>query len=329
MPSGKYYLEKLKTEPLRLPSLMKSKSPNSMTLENAVEKISESAARGSRATVWGILASSVLAAVKIVGGILGNSYALIADGVESMLDIMSSLVVLGSLKISAHPPNERYPYGYGKVESLSALVVATSLLSAAIGIAIQSIREILTPHHIPAAFTLVILVGVVFTKEVMFRVLFRTGESIGSNAMQTDAWHHRSDSLTSIAAFVGISVALFAGEGYEAADDWAALVAAGVITFNGIRLFRSAWREVLDAAPPKQIMDDVRSVASGVEGVVEVEKCRIRKSGLGMFVDIHVVVDGDISVRLGHSLSHNVKDQLFNNIPGILDVLVHIEPSKE
>ncbi len=302
---------------------------NKLATTIAQERLTESAERGSRATVWGIVASSILAAVKIVGGILGNSYALIADGVESMLDIMSSLVVWGSLRIATQPPNERYPYGYGKVEPLSALVVATALLAAAIGIAIQSIREIFTPHHTPAAFTLVILVGVVVTKEMMFRVLFRTGESIGSKAMQTDAWHHRSDSLTSIAAFIGISIALFAGKGYEAADDWAALLAAAVIGFNGTRLFRSAWREVLDAAPPKQVMENVRSVAEGVPGVTEVEKCLIRKSGLGMFVDIHVVVDGGMSVRDGHAVSHNVKDRLIGEGAGILDVLVHIEPSEE
>lgn len=304
-------------------------NPNKLTTTDAQEHLVESAARGSRATVWGIVASSVLAAVKIVGGILGNSYALIADGVESMLDIMSSLIVWGSLRISTQPPNEQFPYGYGKVEPLSALVVATALLAAASGIAIQSIREIRTPHHTPAAFTLVILVGVVVTKEVMFRVLFRTGESIGSKAMQTDAWHHRSDSLTSVAAFIGISVALFAGEGYEAADDWAALVAAAVIAFNGSWLFRSAWREVLDAAPPRHVMQNVRSVAGGVAGVTDVEKCRIRKSGLGMFVDIHVMVDGEMSVRDGHTLAHDVKDRLIGDIAGVHDVLVHIEPSEE
>ncbi len=306
---------------------MENAPTTTMTGKTADEKIRESAARGSRATVWGILASSILAAVKIVGGILGNSYALIADGVESMLDIMSSLVVWGSLRVSTQPPNEQFPYGFGKVEPLSALVVATALLAAAIGIAIQSIREILTPHHMPAAFTLAILVGVVVAKEIMFRVLFRTGESIGSKAMQTDAWHHRSDSLTSVAAFVGISIALFAGKGYEAADDWAALVAAAVIAFNGIRLFRSAWREVLDAAPPRDVIENVRAVAKRVTGVTDIEKCRIRKSGLGMFVDIHVVVDGEMSVRRGHALSHEVKDQLLTAIAGVQDVLVHIEPS--
>jgi len=306
-------------------TLLHTKSPSVA----AEERLQEAAARGTRATIRGIVASSVLAAVKIVGGILGNSYALIADGIESMLDIVSSLVVWGSLRISTQPPNERYPYGYGRVEPLSALVVATALMAAAAGIAIQSIREILTPHHAPAAFTLVILVGVVVTKEVMFRVLFRTGEAIGSTAMQTDAWHHRSDSLTSAAAFVGISIALFAGEGYESADDWAALVAAGVIAYNGIRLFRSASREVLDAAPPPEVVDHVRTVAQSVAGVSEIDKCRVRKSGLGMFVDIHIVVDGSLSVRKGHSLSHEVKDRLIAEVGGVQDVLVHIEPSRE
>ncbi len=299
-----------------------------MTTTNAHEKIAEAAARGTRATAWGIVASSVLAAVKIIGGILGNSYALIADGIESMLDIMSSLVVLGSLRFSTQPADEQHPYGYGKVESLAALVVATAMLAAAVGITIQSIREINTPHHTPAAFTLIILIGVIFTKECMFRLLVRTGETIGSVSMQTDAWHHRSDSLTSIAAFIGISIALIAGKGYEAADDWAALFAAAVIAFNGTRLFRSAWREVLDVSPPPEVITNVRSVAQSVGGVIEIEKCRIRKSGLGLFVEIHVVVNGDMTVREGHALSHQVKDRVIEEVTGIQDVLAHIEPSE-
>lgn len=284
------------------------------------------AARGMHATVVGIFASVVLAAVKIVSGLLGNSYALIADGIESIVDIFSSLVVLGGLRMSATPPNDRFPYGYGKTEPLTALVVALALITAAIGIAIQSIREIGTPHHVPARFTLVVLVVVVVSKELMFRLLSRTGASIGSHAMETDAWHHRSDALTSVAAFIGISVARAAGPGYEAADDWAALVASCVIGYNGVRLFRIALVEVLDAAPPPDVIDGIRNVADSVQGVREIEKCRIRKSGLGYFVDIHVVVDGRMSVEEGHAIGHRVKDKLLASVWGILDVVVHIEP---
>lgn len=286
-----------------------------------------SASRGTRSTIIGILASVVLAAVKILSGIAGNSYALIADGVESMLDILSSLVVLGSLRIAALPPNERFPYGYGKVEPLAAMAVAAALLVAAVGIAIQSVREILTPHHSPAPFTLVVLVLVVATKELMFRLLSGTGRQIKSDAMLTDAWHHRSDALTSLAAFIGISIALAAGEGYESADDWAALTACLVIVFNGMRLGRKALHGVLDAAPPADVEHRIRRISEAVEMVQEVETCNVRKSGLGYLVDLHVVVDGDLSVRDGHHIAHEVKDALRNTEIGVLDVIVHIEPS--
>lgn len=284
------------------------------------------AQRGAQATVLGIVASTVLAIVKVVSGLVGNSYALIADGVESMLDIMSSMVVWGSLKIAAQPANERHPYGYGKAEPLAALAVATALLGAAVGIAIQSAREIRTPHHMPEPFTLYVLVAVVAIKEIMFRLLFRTGESIGSQALRTDAWHHRSDALTSVAAFIGIAFALYMGPGYESADDWAALFAAGVIAFNGGRLFRSAWREILDVSAPGETIGRVRDLAASVPGVAAIDKCRVRRSGLAFFVDIHVVVDGGLTVRCGHDIAHSVKDALLLSDLGILDAAIHIEP---
>ena len=284
---------------------------------------------GVRKTTLAILASTALGAVKIIAGVLGNSYALIADGVESILDVMSSLVVLGSLRIASSPPTAGFPYGYGKAEPLATLIVASMLLVAALGISIQSVREILTPHHLPAPYTLVVLLGVVATKEVMFRVLSRTGKSIGSQAMQADAWHHRSDALTSIAAFLGISIALTAGEGYESADDWAALFACAVIGFNGHRLFRSGLREVLDAAPSDETINRIRDISLSVERVMEIDKCRVRRSGLGLYVDIHVVVDGTLPVRQGHIIAHHVKNALLESDLLVLDVTVHIEPSDQ
>jgi cation diffusion facilitator family transporter len=290
------------------------------------EVFASAARRGARATVLGIVASTVLAVVKVVSGLLGNSYALIADGVESMLDIMSSMVVWGSLKIAAQPANERHPYGYGKAEPLAALAVATALLGAGVGIGIQSAREIRTPHHMPESFTLYVLVAVVAIKEIMFRLLFRTGESIGSQALRTDAWHHRSDALTSVAAFIGIAIALYMGPGYESADDWAALFAAGVIAVNGGRLFRSAWREILDVSAPGETVGLIRELAASIPGVAAIDKCRVRRSGLALFVDIHVVVDGDLSVRRGHDIAHSVKDALLQSDFGILDAAIHVEP---
>jgi len=290
-------------------------------------RLEQSTARGVRTVAWGILASVFLAAVKVIAGVAGHSYALIADGVESMLDVITSLVVWGSLKIAARSPDERFPYGYGKVEPLAAMVISTALLAAAVGISIQSVREIHLPHHAPAPFTLVVLVGVVVIKEIMFRVLSRTGATIGSHAMKTDAWHHRSDSLTSLAAFVGISIALVFGNGYEAADDWAALFASAVIAWNGVRLFRSAWREILDVSPPPELTDEIRHIAGSVQGVTEIDLCRVRKSGLALWIDIHVVVDGDISVRDGHEIAHRVKDALVDSRHHVMDAVVHVEPA--
>jgi cation diffusion facilitator family transporter len=291
--------------------------------------LARSAATGIRASLGGVLVSVVLGAVKVIAGILGNSYALIADGVESMLDVVSGLVVAGSLKLAVQPPDERYPFGYGKIEPAAALAIAAALLATAAGIAIQSIREIHTPHHAPAPFTLGVLVVVVIAKELLFRFLLRKGTSINSHAVRTDAWHHRSDALTSLAAFIGISIALIFGKGYESADDWAALFAAGVIAFNGVSLLRASWRELLDISLPEAVIDDIRRIAIGVAGVVGIDMCRVRKTGLGLWIDIHVEVPGDIPVREGHAISHRVKDELLASDHHVMDVLVHIEPAHE
>lgn len=292
----------------------------------AQPKLHESAAAGIRASLASVLVSLALGALKTITGVVGNSYALLADGIESMLDVASGLVVAGSLKIAAQPPDEAYPFGYGKVEPAAALIIATGLLAAAVVIAIQSVRDIVRPDRAPAAFTLIVLVLVVVTKELLFRFLFRAGESIDSHAMRTDAWHHRSDSLTSLAAFVGITISLVGGEGYEAADGWAALFAAGVIAFNGVNLIRTAWREMMDAALPERVVEDIREISRGVDGVAGIDMCRVRKSGLGLWVDIHVEVHGDMTVRDGHEIAHRVKDALVASKHQIMDVVVHIEP---
>lgn len=267
--------------------------------------------------------------MKILAGVLGNCYALIADGIESTTDIFSSLVVWGGLRVASTPPDPSYPYGKGKAEPLSGAVVSLLLFGAAIAIAIQSIREIRTPHEAPAPFTLAVLVCVVVVKEVLFRRVIAVGHEIDSTAVRGDAWHHRSDAITSAAAFIGIAVALLGGPGYESADDWAALLACGVIGWNGWRLLRASLAEVLDAAAPPAVEVAVRAAASAVAGVVALEKCRIRKSGLGSFVEIHVEVDGGLTVREGHQIAHAVKDALLAARLGVLDALVHIEPARE
>ena len=282
---------------------------------------------GTRATVIGLVLSAVLAVVKLGAGILGNSYALIADGVESTLDIFSALLVWSGLRASGAPPTDRFPYGQGKAEPLAALAVATMLLAAAVGIALGALREIVVPHNAPALFTLPVLAVVVLGKEAAFRILRSKGRALGSQALSTDAWHHRSDALTSLAAFVGISVALFGGEGFESADDWAALLACAVIAWNAIHLLRSAARDVLDVSAPEEVHTRIRQLAAAVPGVEGIDVLRVRRSGLVFLADIHVEVDGALPVREGHAIAHRVKDQILRSELPVLDALVHIEPT--
>jgi cation diffusion facilitator family transporter len=273
----------------------------------------------------GMAINMVLAIIKIVAGVLGNSYALIADGIESTTDIVSSLVVWTGLKVSSLPPDENHPYGHGKAESISAIIVAAALFGAAVLIAVQSVREIVTPHHAPAWFTLVVLALVIVTKEVLYRFVLKVGHELTSTAVKGDAWHHRSDAITSAAAFIGISVALIGGEGYAVADDWAALLACAIIPFNGFRIFRAALDEIMDAAVPAEVQATVRKEAE-IQGVIRIDECRIRKSGLGLFIDIQVRVDGNLTVRQADGIAEEVSRRLKASRLSVGGVMVHVEP---
>jgi cation diffusion facilitator family transporter len=279
-----------------------------------------------RSTLVGIVSSALLVAVKGIAGVVGHSHALIADAIESTTDIFSSLIVFGGIKIAAIPPDANHPYGHGKAEPLAAILVSVGLYTAAAAITIQSIREVLNPQYAPAPFTLLVLVLVVITKEGLFRYVDKVGQSTGSTAVKTDAWHHRSDAITSAAAFVGILVAVVGGEGYEVADDWAALFASAIIAFNATWLIRPALAEIMDTAPDSDVEREVRDVAAAVPEVLGLDVCFVRKMGLDFYVDLHVVVDGDLTVSEGHRIAHKVKDAVKGSNPKISDILVHIEP---
>jgi cation diffusion facilitator family transporter len=275
-----------------------------------------------------LLINAALAAVKIAAGIFGNSYVLIADGIESVADVFTSFVVWAGLRVSARPADANHPYGHGKAEVIASAIVSLSLLGASVIIAVQSLREILSPQGPPRMFTLLVLVVVIVIKELLFHRMTHAGVSLGSTMLKADAWHHRSDALTSAAAFVGISIALLGGPGFETADDWAALVACGIIAWNGVRLLRGTLDEMMDASVSTGTVAELRKLAGEVEGVVEIEKCRVRKLGLHLALDIHVVVNGDLSVRRGHAIAHDVIAKLRASPHRVNDVIVHIEPDK-
>jgi cation diffusion facilitator family transporter len=290
---------------------------------------SSNADKGIQTTLLGIITSIVLAAIKGVAGVLGNSYALIADAIESTSDVFTSIIVLTGLKIAKKPADDTHPYGHGKAEPIAGIIVASALFVAAIIIIIQSIHEIITPHHAPASFTLIVLIVVVLVKELLFRFILDVGKMVNSVAVKNDAWHHRSDAITSGAAFIGISIALIGGTGYEEADDYAALCASIIIIYNAYRMFKPALFEVMDTAPSREVIQNFIDTSLTVEGVVAIDKCFARKMGFEYYIDMHVIVDGNISVYQGHEISHKVKEKLMETFPAISNVLIHIEPATE
>jgi cation diffusion facilitator family transporter len=284
--------------------------------------------RGLRATFIGLAVNTILTASKLAAGILGHSHALVADAVESLADIFSSIIVWRGLIIAAAPADEDHPYGHGKAEPIAAAIVSTMLWVAAVWIVITAIRAIGQPHPAPAPFTLLVLLGVIAIKECLFRFVLREAAIVESSAVRTDAWHHRSDAITSVAAAIGISIALLGGPGYEGADDFAAIAAAVVIAWNGWRLLLPAVNELMDRSPSAELVERIRHLAQGTPGVERIEKCLVRKMGYQYYVDLHAEVDPLMTVRRSHEIAHNVKDQIRAQLSSVRDVLVHIEPAR-
>jgi cation diffusion facilitator family transporter len=279
-----------------------------------------------KATYFSIIGNAALALIKGLAGFFGNSYALIADAIESTTDIFASFLVLFGIKYSNKPADENHPYGHGRAEPLITFLVVGFLITSATIIAYESILNISTPHDLPKSWTLYVLGAIIIWKEYSFQVVMKRSKETNSSSLKADAWHHRSDAITSVAAFVGISIALFLGKGYESADDWAALFASGFILYNSFLIFRPALGEIMDEHLYDDLIDTIRLVAKEVEGIIDTEKCFIRKSGMKYHVDLHARVKATISVKEGHDLAHKLKDTLRAEIPELGHVLIHIEP---
>jgi cation diffusion facilitator family transporter len=280
-----------------------------------------------KATYFSIVGNTSLAIIKGLAGFFGNSYALIADAIESTTDIFASFLVLFGIKYSNKPADENHPYGHGRAEPLITFLVVGFLITSAAIIAHESIKNIATPHNLPKSWTLLVLGAIIIWKEFSFQVVMKKSVETNSSSLKADAWHHRSDAITSVAAFAGISMALLLGKGYESADDWAALFASGFIVYNSYLIFRPALGEIMDEHLYDDLIDNIREVSQTVNGIIDTEKCFIRKAGMKYHVDLHAIVDATISVKAGHDLAHQLKDTLRERIPELGHVLIHIEPN--
>lgn len=279
-----------------------------------------------KTTYFSLVTNFFLAIIKALAGIFGNSYALIADAIESTADVFASLLVLLGLKYAQRPADENHPYGHGRIEPLVTFLVVGFLFASATVIAYESVMHILEPHALPEPWTLWILGTLIIWKEISFQIVMKKARETGSSSLKADAWHHRSDAITSVAAFIGIVIALMAGPGYESADDWAALFASAFIIYNCYKIFRPALGEIMDENLHDELIARIREIAIKVDGIQYTEKCYIRKAGMVYHVDLHAVVNADLSVRRGHELAHILVDTLKAELPQLGRILVHIEP---
>ncbi|GGH19422.1 cation transporter [Sphingobacterium alkalisoli] len=291
--------------------------------------MSSKADNAIKTTYFSILVNLLLAVVKWLAGFFGNSFALIADAIESTADIFSSVLVLLGIKYSKRPADETHPYGHGRIEPLITFMVVIFLVISATVIAYQSVINLQTPHEPPKAWTLIVLGAIIIWKETTYQIIMRKGKELNSSTLKAEAWHHRADAITSVAAFIGISIALWFGDGYESADDWAALLASVLIIYNCYKIFRPALGEIMDENLHIDLVNDVREKSLDVAGVMATDKCFVRKVGMEYLVDLQAVVSPDISVKDGHDIAHALKDYLMQNFPDIGNVFVHIEPFSE
>jgi cation diffusion facilitator family transporter len=281
-----------------------------------------------KTSYFSIFGNTLLAVIKALAGVYGNSYALIADAIESTTDIFSSLLVLFGLKYAKKPADANHPYGHGRIEPLITFIVVAFLVTSATIIAYESIQNIRTPHETPEAWTLIVLACIIIWKEISFQVVMKKSKETHSSSLKADAWHHRSDAITSVMAFIGIAIALFMGKGYETADDWAALLASGFILYNSYLIFRPALGEIMDEHLYDELIQEIREKSVEVDGILGTEKCYIRKAGMKYHVDLHAMVDGNITVTEGHDLSHKLKDHLHQEVRNLGHILIHIEPNE-
>jgi cation diffusion facilitator family transporter len=281
-----------------------------------------------KATYFSIIGNTSLALIKGLAGFFGNSYALLADAIESTTDIFASFLVLFGIKYSNRPADENHPYGHGRAEPLITFLVVGFLITSATIIAYESILNIGTPHDLPKSWTLIVLGLIIGWKEYSFQMVMKKSIITNSSSLKADAWHHRSDAITSVAAFIGISIALVLGKGYESADDWAALFASFFILYNSYMIFRPALGEIMDEHRYDDLVENIRKESLKVDGIIGTEKCFIRKAGMKYHVDLHAIVDAKISVKEGHDLAHKLKDTLRSKILELGHVLIHIEPNE-
>ena len=280
----------------------------------------------TRAASLGLAVNLSLGVAKLIGGVVGNSFALIADSVNSLGDVVTTLVVLYALRVAQRPPDEDHPYGHTRAEGIAASNIALLIIVSALIVGWEAIERFDAPHGVPAVWTLWIAGANVLIKEGLYHYKVRVGRRTGSASIIANAWDHRADAMCALAVLVGLAAVRFGDGRFLWADEAASLVVVTAIVWTGARLFRMSASELMDVQADPSLVEAVRAAALEIPGVEDVEKLWVRKSGLEYFVDIHIEVDRFMTVEKGHRIGHRVKDRLIEDFASVRDVLVHLEP---
>lgn len=303
--------------------------PASEALEAARMNPERSLETGKGSAVKGIVLNGVLGTAKLLAGLLGHSYAMVADACESFSDVMSSCVTLYGLRIAAEPADQTHPAGHGRAETLASAVTALVLTVVGTLIFWHAWDSLYEPRQAPNPLTLLVLVPVILLKEWMFRWMRERGKQIGSLALLAEAWHQRSDAVTSVAALSGIAMTWIGGPAWVHADSWAAMFASLWLIGTGLWLLGPTLHELMEGSVDPALVEFIRETSQSCEGIQGIDKVWVRKLGMRLMVDLHIEVEPDISVQEGHRLAHEVKAKLQRELPQVRDVMVHVEPFDE
>lgn len=280
----------------------------------------------NRAAWLGLGVNLSLGVMKIIAGSVAHSYALLSDAVNSLGDVVTTVVVLIALRLAQQPPDDEHPYGHTRAEAIAASNVALLIIISALALAWRTLDRPVGQAVIPPGWALVLAAVNVIIKEALYRYKLRVGTRTGSAAIIANAWDHRSDALCSFAVLVGLFLTRIGGQYGIWADTAASLLVIAVVVANGIVVFRRSVHELLDPQAGDDFVREIRGAAITMPGVLGVEKLWVRKSGLEFFADIHLEVDPEITVAEGHRIGHAVRDRLIEKFPPLRDVLVHLEP---
>ncbi|UCE23465.1 MAG: cation transporter [Candidatus Zixiibacteriota bacterium] len=277
----------------------------------------------------GVALNVVLVVVKIFAGVVGRSQALVADGVHSISDLFSDFVVLVGLRLGRKEEDEDHPFGHARIETISSMLVGAILLIVGLGIAYNALTSIYEHRQAsPGLLTIFVAAFSVISKEAMYWYTLRVGRRIKSLAVVGNAWHHRSDAFSSVAVLIGVTAA-YINPAWDLADAYAALIVTLFILKVGWSLAWGGLKQVVDTAPSREILDQLVETASGVEGVWEVHDVRARYSGSQIFVEMHIVVDPNLTVREGHHIADKVRFHLVNQVSDVTRVIIHVDPEND